>query len=141
VRSQTLASDRLRFVPIRCRKCRAEITRLRAVADNNSPVYCADCLPGDATLGQRLKTCRLSAGLTLAELERRSGVGRMLISSYEEAAKQRLSTWAWDARGCVRRLLVRLPARRVPVQKPAPATRLLQKRSDPAAELDGGGLL
>ena len=53
------------------------------MANNNFPVYCLDCLPRDATFGQRLKTPRLSAGLTLAGLERRCGVGRMLLSSYE----------------------------------------------------------
>jgi hypothetical protein len=43
------------------------------------PVYCVGCLPRDATFGQRLKTRRLSAGLTLAALEKRSGVGHVLL--------------------------------------------------------------
>jgi transcriptional regulator with XRE-family HTH domain len=76
-------SGKLRLVPIRCRQCGRVLTHFRAVHDNNSPVYCRACLPRDAALGHRLKTSRLSAGLTLAELERRSGVGRMLISKYE----------------------------------------------------------
>jgi DNA-binding XRE family transcriptional regulator len=76
-------SGKLRLVPIRCRQCSHVLTHFQGVYDNNSPVYCTGCLPRDAALGQRLKTSRLSAGLTLAELERRSGVGRMLISSYE----------------------------------------------------------
>jgi DNA-binding XRE family transcriptional regulator len=83
VHTALTASGKLRLVPIRCRACDKTITHLRTVANNNSPVYCTGCLPGDATLGERLKTYRLSAGLTLAALERRSGVGRMLISSYE----------------------------------------------------------
>ena len=77
------SSGKLRLVPIRCQKCSRVITHFHAVHDNNFPVYCTRCLPRDATLGERLKTYRLSAGLTLAALERRSGVGRMLISSYE----------------------------------------------------------
>jgi DNA invertase Pin-like site-specific DNA recombinase len=36
-----------RLVPIRCRECGAIITRMRTVANNNGPVCCLDCLPGD----------------------------------------------------------------------------------------------
>jgi transcriptional regulator with XRE-family HTH domain len=59
------------------------ITHLHSVANNNAPVYCVGCLPRDATFGQRLKTRRLTAGLTLRGLEKRCGVERMLLSSYE----------------------------------------------------------
>src|SRR5437868_11972184 len=55
-------SGKLRVVPIRCQKYSKVITRLHTVANNNFPVYCLDCLPQDATFGQRLKTRRLSAG-------------------------------------------------------------------------------
>ncbi len=55
------------------------------MADNNNPVWCLRCLVKhpNATFCQRLKAHRLAAGLTLAALERRSGLGRSLISGYE----------------------------------------------------------
>src|SRR5690242_5830098 len=57
-----------RLVPIRCRECGAVITHMRTVADNNGPVYCLECLPGDATFGQRLKAWRLAKGISLMAL-------------------------------------------------------------------------
>jgi transcriptional regulator with XRE-family HTH domain len=72
-----------RLVPIRCRNCETIITRLRTVQDNNGPVYCLDCLPGEATFGQRLKAQRLAKGLTLMALGERTGIGWNLLSKYE----------------------------------------------------------
>ena len=72
-----------RLVAIRCRECQAVITHLRTVKDNNGPVYCVACLPGDATFGQRLKTLRLAKGLTLMTLGERTGIGWNLLSKYE----------------------------------------------------------
>ncbi len=59
--------------------------RATTVADHNRTVYCLACLADHpkATFGQRLKAYRLAAGLTLAALERRSGVGRCGISGFE----------------------------------------------------------
>lgn len=72
-----------RLVPIRCRACAAIITRLRTVKDNNGPVYCLDCLPADATFGQRLKALRLAKGLTLMALGEQTGMIWTLLSKYE----------------------------------------------------------
>jgi transcriptional regulator with XRE-family HTH domain len=72
-----------RLVPIRCRECETLITRLRTVRDHNGPVYCLDCLPGDVTFGQRLKTQRLAKGLTLMALCEQTGIAWNLLSKYE----------------------------------------------------------
>jgi transcriptional regulator with XRE-family HTH domain len=72
-----------RLVPVRCRECRAVITRLRTIRDNNGPVYCLHCLPSDATFGQRLKARRLAKGITLMALCERTGIGWTLLSKYE----------------------------------------------------------
>jgi transcriptional regulator with XRE-family HTH domain len=72
-----------RLVPIRCRECKAVITHLRTVKNNNGLVYCLACLPGDATFGQRLKARRLANGMTLMALNQRTGIGWNLLSKYE----------------------------------------------------------
>jgi transcriptional regulator with XRE-family HTH domain len=72
-----------KLVPIRCRKCGTIITRLRTVKDNNGPVYCLNCLPSDATFGQRMKAQRLAKGLTLMALGEQTGIGWNLLSKYE----------------------------------------------------------
>jgi hypothetical protein len=72
-----------RLVPIHCRGCDTIITRLRTVRDHNGPVYCRDCLPADATFGQRSKTQRLAKGLTLMAMSERTGIAWNLLSKYE----------------------------------------------------------
>ena len=72
-----------RLVPIRCRECQTIITHLRTVKDNNGPVYCLDCLPMEATFGQRLKAQRLAKGVTLMALSERTGIAWGLLSRYE----------------------------------------------------------
>jgi transcriptional regulator with XRE-family HTH domain len=76
-------SGNARLVPICCRQCRAVITRMRTVADNNGPVYCLDCLPDDATFGQRLKAERLTKGISLMALCEQTGITWTLLSKYE----------------------------------------------------------
>src|SRR5438477_10221031 len=68
-------SGNARLVPIHCRKCKTIITQMRTVAPSAGPVYCVNCLPSNATFGQRLKTYRLAAGMTLDRLGKASGVG------------------------------------------------------------------
>jgi transcriptional regulator with XRE-family HTH domain len=49
-------------------------------------VLCPGCLgrqPG-ATFGQRLRACRLAAGLSQGELARRSGIARTAVQNYEQ---------------------------------------------------------
>jgi transposase len=84
---QTLhTSGNARLVPVRCRECRTVIARLRTVRDNNGPVYCWDCLPQEATLGQRLKARRLAKGMTLMALGKKTGISWNLLSKYERDA-------------------------------------------------------
>jgi DNA-binding XRE family transcriptional regulator len=75
-----------RLVPIRCQECGAEITRIRVAVNSNRSVWCLACLAKHpkATFGQKLKCHRLSAGLTIAELAKRSGVQPTLLVSYEK---------------------------------------------------------
>ena len=75
-------------VPILCLKCKTLITEMRMVANNNGPVYCMDCLPPDATFGQRLKARRLAAGLTLEALAKQAGIHFQRIGNYEQGRKQ-----------------------------------------------------
>jgi transcriptional regulator with XRE-family HTH domain len=77
-------TDRL-LAPVRCQDCDTRITELRGVSAHNRAVWCLGCLSKHpkATFGQRLKAHRLAAGLSLAVLERRSGVDRALLKEYE----------------------------------------------------------
>jgi predicted transcriptional regulator len=56
---------------------------MRMRANNNGPVYCLCCLPGDATFGQRLKARRLAKGITLRALCEQTGIVCTLLSKYE----------------------------------------------------------
>jgi transcriptional regulator with XRE-family HTH domain len=74
-----------KLVQIHCRECGAQITRIRVSVATNRSAWCLSCLAThpEATLGQRLKCHRLSAGLTIRELARRSGVQRTVLGAYE----------------------------------------------------------
>jgi DNA-binding XRE family transcriptional regulator len=75
-------------VLIRCLKCKAVITKMRMFANNNGPVYCMNCLPPDATFGERLKARRLAAGLTLEGLAKQAETYSQTIGNYEQGARQ-----------------------------------------------------
>jgi transcriptional regulator with XRE-family HTH domain len=49
----------------------------------NGPAFCLVCLPADATFGQRLKSFRLTAGLSQRELAKRTGILSQSLSAYE----------------------------------------------------------
>jgi transcriptional regulator with XRE-family HTH domain len=70
--------------PLRCAGCKGIISA-RALTGRVMKVLCLDCLTRrpDATFCQRLKALRLAAGLTQAELGRKSGVSKITIQSQE----------------------------------------------------------
>jgi DNA-binding XRE family transcriptional regulator len=89
-------------IQVRCRKCKDLIVEMRMAprrskkpgSKASSLVYCLRCLPRSASFGQRLKACRLAAGLNLAALEKKSGV--RAVGQYElEKARP---TWATIAK-------------------------------------------
>jgi DNA-binding XRE family transcriptional regulator len=77
-----------RAIPIPCRKCKVVIAEMRMAANNNGPVYCMKCLPRTATFGQRLKACRLAAGLTLTALGKQTRMPWDMIGRYEQGKVQ-----------------------------------------------------
>jgi hypothetical protein len=77
------AGDRRQSVA--CRGCGTAIGVVDGALLQNKPLLCLSCLarcPG-APLGERLRTCRLAAGLTLRELAVRTGMAAQHLSAYE----------------------------------------------------------
>jgi transcriptional regulator with XRE-family HTH domain len=72
-----------------CRACGRDVGTVRPGANPRRDALCLACLarPG-VTLGQRLVTYRLVAGLTQAELAVRVGVRFGLVSAYERGERR-----------------------------------------------------
>jgi DNA-binding XRE family transcriptional regulator len=69
---------------VRCQGCGAEVARGRP-GFRRQAVLCPGCLgPRGATFGQRLRACRLAAGLSQGELAGRSGIARTAVQNYEQ---------------------------------------------------------
>ena len=73
----------------RCRACRTPIASVRGPRMHNREAYCLACLARhpEATFGQRLKACRLAAGLTLRQLADTAGMPYPLLAAYERHAR------------------------------------------------------
>jgi DNA-binding XRE family transcriptional regulator len=71
-----------------CQACGVEITRRPELTSNNRLVLCLACLAQlpETTLGQRLKTYRVAAGLTQPELAEQIGVNMPTLASHEQDA-------------------------------------------------------
>jgi hypothetical protein len=69
--------------PVLCKACRARLADEGGQTERG--VLCLRCLAGrrDATFGDRLRACRVAAGLTRLELAERSGVPAGLVARYE----------------------------------------------------------
>jgi DNA-binding XRE family transcriptional regulator len=80
--------------PVRCSACGAEIgPRCRAGVPAGR-VRCLRCLgkSSAARFGQRLRACRLRAGLTQRELADRCDLARATIGAYERGAAEPSAT-------------------------------------------------
>jgi transcriptional regulator with XRE-family HTH domain len=67
-----------------CSACGKPLVREpRQFLHNNGLALCLVCLPADASLGQRLKSYRLAAGLTQEEMAERTGIDFQTLSAYE----------------------------------------------------------
>jgi transcriptional regulator with XRE-family HTH domain len=92
----------LREAPaIPCRHCGVAIVSAGALPSDAGKALCLGCLPRgpNAAFEQRLKTFRLAAGLTKAELARKAGVRQTSLSRYEDGwARPRPATFASLAR-------------------------------------------
>ena len=53
-------------------------------------MFCLNCLPADASIGQRLRAFRVAAKLTQTELALKVGVDTSMISAWERGYKQPL---------------------------------------------------
>jgi transcriptional regulator with XRE-family HTH domain len=74
----------------RCCACRAVVADGLSQVPNRTPMLCLGCLaraPGVA-FGERLRTHRLTAGLTQEQLARKAAVTAMTISLYERGARR-----------------------------------------------------
>lgn len=69
----------------RCESCRAEIAAPKGAISKDQKVWCPGCLVKrkSATLGQRIRTFRWAALLSLQELSNRVGFGIDKIRAYE----------------------------------------------------------
>lgn len=85
---RALARPRARSVP--CSGCGREIVSGGALPSDAGSALCLPCLarrPG-APFAQRLKACRLAAGLTKAELAARTGLAQQSVRQYESGARE-----------------------------------------------------
>jgi DNA-binding XRE family transcriptional regulator len=75
----------------RCRECRGAIaSSVHAYATNGQTAWCKACLAKypRAPIGERIKTFRISADLTTAELAKRTGVPWSRIRAFEGGKTQ-----------------------------------------------------
>jgi DNA-binding XRE family transcriptional regulator len=63
-----------------CSQCGREISRHYS---RQPLTMCPECLPADAPFAQRLRACRLAAGMTQLELAKNAGVAHASIVQYE----------------------------------------------------------
>jgi transcriptional regulator with XRE-family HTH domain len=72
-------------LPVRCCVCESEIPEAPTTSRIDRTALCLRCLARrpQTPFGQRLKAFRLAAGLTEAELARRSGVPQTSLSTFE----------------------------------------------------------
>jgi transcriptional regulator with XRE-family HTH domain len=68
-----------------CRECQGRVGSGPAGFTSNAPAYCLTCLARhrDARFGERLKACRLAAGLTQRDLSERAGVFVGRLTEFE----------------------------------------------------------
>jgi DNA-binding XRE family transcriptional regulator len=81
-----LSSGRKIRVPgPQCRECGKEIAPRQFPARYTTPILCMDCLLSmpETTLGERLKTFRMTAGMTQADLAERVGIAKSFVGAYE----------------------------------------------------------
>jgi transcriptional regulator with XRE-family HTH domain len=80
-----LCSSSRRHLIARCRLCRESFPAAGAMPGDDLAVACPRCLAPDAPFVERIRSYRLAAGMTRAELARRSGVCPTLLRHYENA--------------------------------------------------------
>jgi transcriptional regulator with XRE-family HTH domain len=76
------ASSRRQYIA-RCRLCRKPFPTAGALQGDDLAVSCPRCLAVNAPFVERIRSYRLAAGLTRAELARRAGIGPTLVRQYE----------------------------------------------------------
>jgi DNA-binding CsgD family transcriptional regulator len=79
-------TEPLALIFITCCVCHDKIRQWRGRRPH--PVFCRDCLPSDATFGQRLRTFRVAAGLTTRALAARAGIAGSSVSVYERGSQE-----------------------------------------------------
>jgi transcriptional regulator with XRE-family HTH domain len=91
LRTSGLPSD---LPPVRCSACGAEIGTRRRAGVPAAPVRCLRCLDKSSAVpfGQRLRACRLRAGLMQRELADRCDLARATIGAYERGAAEPSAT-------------------------------------------------
>jgi DNA-binding transcriptional regulator YiaG len=79
---------------VRCRACGGRVAAGRHGILHNRPTLCLPCLAEcpAAPFADRLRSHRLGAGLTQAELARRSGVAERKIAGYERGEARPAAT-------------------------------------------------
>jgi transcriptional regulator with XRE-family HTH domain len=78
-----LCSPTRRHLIARCRICREPFPSAGVLKGDDLTVACPRCLSSRARFVERIRSYRLAAGLTRAELARRSGVSATLLRQYE----------------------------------------------------------
>ena len=73
--------------PVRCAACGAEVGPRRRAGVPAAPVRCLRCLDESSAVpfAQRLRACRLRAGLAQRELADRCDLARSTLSAYERS--------------------------------------------------------
>jgi transcriptional regulator with XRE-family HTH domain len=83
---------------VACAGCGAAVVSAGALRSDRGAALCLPCLrrKPSAPFGQRLKACRLAAGLTKVELSRRTGVNLQVLRHYEAGPRE--PRWSQVAR-------------------------------------------
>jgi transcriptional regulator with XRE-family HTH domain len=76
-----------RGVAVHCPRCGSVAGRLPAVSRPRALALCSDCLAHapDAPFGERLRACRVAAGLSRNALAREAGIPAPALAAYEAA--------------------------------------------------------
>jgi transcriptional regulator with XRE-family HTH domain len=80
-----LCSSSRRHLIARCRLCRKPFPAAGALPGDDLAVACPRCLAANAPFVERIRSYRLAAGMTRAELARKAGVCPTLLRQYEHA--------------------------------------------------------
>jgi DNA-binding transcriptional regulator YiaG len=83
-----LGESSRKHIIARCRRCRKPFPAAGVLHSDDLAVACLRCLPAKAPFNERIRSYRLSLGMTRAELARLTGLSDSLLNKYETCQAQ-----------------------------------------------------